>query len=189
MLGSPDRRWRTDRGAPGKEKVHEEHCAALKDGNADLRITGLRLARALHLDLIAPVKQLAQDPSAAVRRECAIALRHSSSPDAPALWTALARQHDGQDRWYLEALGIGADQQDDKYFAAWLAAVGDHWNTPAGRDIIWRSRSTKAPALLVKIITDKATSAADKDHYLRALDFIKGPEKEAALLEIATSGL
>ena len=172
---------------PGREQKYV--AAALKDGNADLRVTGLRLARALHLDLIAPVKQLAQDPSAAVRRECAIALRHSSSPDAPALWTALARQHDGKDRWYLEALGIGADQQDDKYFAAWLAAVGDHWNTPAGRDIIWRSRSTKAPALLVKIITDKATSAADKDHYLRALDFIKGPEKEAALLEIATSGL
>ena len=29
-------------------------------------------------------------------------------------------------------------------FDAWLAKVGGNWNTPAGRDIIWRLRSAKA---------------------------------------------
>ena len=67
--------------------------------------------------------------------------------------------------------------------------MGDGWNTPAGRDIVWRSRASKAPALLVKIITDKDTAAKDKAHYLRALDFIKGPEREAALVELATAEL
>ena len=124
-----------------------------------------------------------------MRRECALALRHNESPEAPKLWVNLAQKHDGKDRWYLEALGIGADKQENKFFEAWLAAVGDKWNTPAGRDIIWRSRSNKAPDLLVKIITDKNTDAAQKDHYMRALDFIKGPEKDAALLQIATGGL
>ena len=66
---------------------------------------------------------------------------------------------------------------------------GENWNTPAGRDIVWRSRSNKAPDMLVKMITDKNTDAAQKDRYMRALDFIKGPEKEAALLQIATGGL
>ena len=107
----------------------------------------------------------------------------------PKLWADLAQQHDGQDRWYLEALGIGAQKQENKFFEAWLAAVGDNWNTPGGRDIVWRSRASKAPDLLVKIITDKNTDAAQKDHYMRALDFIKGPEKDAALLQIATGGL
>jgi hypothetical protein len=65
--------------------------------------------------------------------------------------------------------------------------VGQQWNTPAGRDIIWRSRATKAPALLAKIITDKNTNDKDKDHFLRALDFIDGAEKKAALEEISTS--
>ncbi len=163
--------------------------AALKDKDADIRIVGLRMARALKLDVIPYVKLLALDPSPQVRRECALALRHSPSSEAPALWARLASKHDGKDRWYLEALGIGADKQEDKFFNAWLAR-GDQWNTPAGRDIVWRSRARMSPPLLVKLITDKETSAKDKERYLRALDFVpKCPEKDAALLEIATAGL
>ncbi|HUR47836.1 MAG TPA: PVC-type heme-binding CxxCH protein [Candidatus Saccharimonadales bacterium] len=162
---------------------------ALQDKDDDVRITGLRMARALKLDVISYVKTLAKDPSAQLRRECALALRHNTSPEAPALWATLAQQHDPSDRWYLEALGIGADKQENKFFEAWLTGVGDNWNTAAGRDIVWRSRASKAPELLVKIITDKNTDAAQKDHYMRALDFIKGPEKDAALLQIATGGL
>ena len=90
---------------------------------------------------------------------------------------------------YLEALGIAADQQENKFFEAWLTAVGANWNTPAGHEIVWRARAAKAPALLVKLITDNATSPSDREHYLRALDFITGPEKEAALVEIATAAL
>jgi hypothetical protein len=163
--------------------------AALTDRNADLRITGLRIARELKIDLIPDLKKLVKDSSSQVRRECAVALRHNQSPEAPQLWTELAQQHDGKDRWYLEALGLAADQQENKFFDAWLTAVGNNWNTPAGRDIVWRSRASKAPALLAKLITDNATSAPDRDHFLRALDFITGPEKEAALLEIATAAL
>jgi hypothetical protein len=163
--------------------------AAIKDGDADIRITGLRIARDLKLDVIPLVKQLANDPSAQVRRECAIALRHNSSENAPKLWAQLAKQHDGKDRWYLEALGIGADKQEDQFFAAWLAGVGNNWNTDAGRDIIWRSRSTKAVPMLVKLATAPNATAKDKERYLRALDYISGPEKEAALAEIATAGL
>ena len=141
------------------------------------------------MDLLPYVKQLAKDPSAQVRRECLIALRHNQSPEATKLWVTLAVQHDGKDRWYLEALGIAMDKQENKFFDAWVAEVGDKWNTPAGRDIVWRSRASKAPALLAKIITDKSTSAKDKEHFMRSLDFIKGPEKDAALVEISTSAL
>jgi len=171
----------------GSEKKYVE--AALADKDSDIRITGLRIARSLKMDLIPYVKQLAKDPSAQVRRECLIALRHNQSPDATKLWVTLAAQHDGKDRWYLEALGIAMDQQENKFFDAWLAQVGDQWNTPAGRDVVWRSRANKAPALLAKIITDKSTSAKEKDHFMRSLDFIKGPEKDAALVEISTAAL
>ncbi|MDB6033927.1 MAG: dehydrogenase [Verrucomicrobiales bacterium] len=171
----------------GKHRKYVDQ--AVKDSSDDVRVAGLRMARALKLDVISYVKKLANDSSAQVRRECAIALHHNESAEAPKIWAGLAQKHDGKDRWYLEALGIAADKQENKFFEAWLAQVGNNWNTPAGRDIIWRSRSNKAPDLLVKIITDKNTDAAQKDHYMRALDFIKGPEKEAALLQIATGGL
>ena len=105
---------------------------AIKDADPDLRITGLRLARELNQDVVKVVEQLASDPDPAVRREFAIALRHSKSPEAAKLWAALAAQHDGHDRWYLEALGIGADQNWDAYLDAYLAQAGDKWNTPPG---------------------------------------------------------
>jgi hypothetical protein len=161
---------------------------ALKEGNSDLRIIGIRLARQARVDLIPIVQSLEKDPSPQVRRELAIALRHSKSPEAPKLWTRLAQQYDGKDRWYLEALGIGADGQWDAFLDAWLAAVGDNWNTPAGRDIIWRSRARKTPGLLVKIISDKATPEQDRPRYFRSLDFITGPEKDAALVSLLTAG-
>ena len=172
---------------PGREQKYIQE--ALKDPNPDLRITGLRIARASKMDLIPYVKQLVNDSSAPVRRECALALHHHQSGEAPKLWATLAQQHDGKDRWYLEALGIGADQQENKFFDTWLAEVGNNWNTPAGRDIVWRSRASKAPALLVKLITDNGTPEKQRERYLRALDFISGPEKEAALVEIATAAL
>ena len=163
--------------------------AAVKDRDPDIRITALRIARAEKADLMPYLRMLVRDSSPQVRRECAIALRHNQGPDAAELWAALAQQHDGKDRWYLEALGIGADKQEAKFFAAWLKQAGDTWKTPAGRDIVWRSRANTTPAYLVKVINDKSTPEGERARYLRALDFITGPEKEAALVELSTSSL
>ena len=124
---------------------------------------------------------LAKDSAPEVRRELAIALRHSKSPDAPKVWAELASQHEGKDRWYLEALGIGAGLNWDACLSAWLDKVGSNWNTPAGRDIVWRSRSKQTPALLAKLLLDDTTSADEQPRYLRAFDFLTGPEKDAAL--------
>ena len=171
----------------GKESKYV--AAGIADKNPDIRITALRIARERKLELTGLISKLVRDPSAQVRRECALALRHEPSALGAELWAELAVQHDGEDRWYLEALGIGAQGQEDRYFEAWLSKVGENWNTKAGRDIIWRSRSTKTPSLLVKLIGDKTQPEAAKARYFRALDFIDGPEKEAALLELLTDDL
>jgi len=168
----------------GKENKYID--AAIKDSNPDIRVTGLRIARELNMDLIGRVATLTQDNSAEVRRECAIALRHNSSPEVPKLWAKLATQYDGRDRWYLEALGIGADRQWDACMDAWIAQAGSNCNTAAGREIIWRSRGKKTPALLVKIIKDKSLTPSERDHYFRSLDFVSGPEKDAALVQLLT---
>ncbi len=161
--------------------------AAIRDENPDIRMTGLRIARALRMDVIPIVRQLAEDPNPQVRRECAIALRGQSSPEAPKLWAKLARRHDGRDRWYLEALGIGAEGQWDSFLAAYIEAEGDPTRTAAGRDIVWRSRARGTPSLLAAILRDPATPETDKPRYFRAFDFQTGPEKETALLELLTA--
>lgn len=162
--------------------------AALADDDPDIRITGLRLARQLGLDLDPLVAKLAHDSSPQVRRECALALRGEADQRTVSLWAELACEHDGKDRWYLEALGIAADNRWDACLDAYLAKVGDKWNTPTGRDIIWRSRAAKTPELLAKIIADPAVSKEELPRFLRAFDFQTGAGKETALIQLAFAG-
>ena len=167
---------------PGREKHYIE--AAVKDQNSNIRNLALRYHRAEGKDAVPVIKQLGRDSAPEVRRECALSLYLNKSTEAPEIWGDLALQHDGKDRWYLEALGIGAFDQHDRFFDAWLKKVGENWNTPAGRDIIWRSRSPKAAEYIVRIIQNKQITPEDRDRFFRALDFIKGPEKDAALVQL-----
>jgi hypothetical protein len=153
---------------------------ALAAKESDVRMTGVRIAREIGLD-VAKLAAVAADTAPEVRRELAISLRHSKSPAAAELWAQLALQHDGKDRWYLEALGIGADKQWDAFLDAYLAKASEPWKSEAGRDILWRSRSKKTPELLVKIMKDPATKEEDQPRYFRAFDFLNGPEKDVAL--------
>jgi HEAT repeat protein len=166
----------------GKEQQYLD--AAIADKDPNIRNLALRYVRVEKKDPVSVVKRLVKDPSPQVRRECALCLHMNKSAEAPDLWADLAEQHDGKDRWYLEALGIGAFQQDDRFFDAWFKRVGDSWNTPAGRDIVWRIRSSKTPELIVKIIQDKNTPKPERDRFFRALDFVKGPAKDAALVQL-----
>jgi hypothetical protein len=161
---------------------------ALKDKDDNIRGMALRIARQHKLDVIPLISELSGDGSALVRRECLIALRHNKSKEAPALWAMLASAHDGKDRWYLEALGLAADKQENKFFDNWVA--GAKLNTAAARDIIWRNRGTHGAKYLADIVLDKKTPETEKPRYIRALDFIpKGKEKDDALARIALGAL
>jgi putative heme-binding domain-containing protein len=160
-------------------KGPEYVAAALRDENADIRIAGCAWAGD-KLDVLPLVKQLALT----LRRKFggnAVALRHNSATAMPALWAELASQHAAQDRWSLEALGIAADKRWDDCLAAWQEKVGDGWNTPSGRDILWRSRAARTPELLARIISDAGTSRNDLPRYLRAFDFLDDATKQPVL--------
>lgn len=158
---------------------------ALKDENADIRITALRAIRQLKGDVLKAADPLKNDPSVQVRREVAIAIRGNNSKEAASIWAELAMQYDGKDRWYLEALGISADPTADLYFDTWLKKVGSDWNKPANRDIVWRSRSKSAMPLMARLIKD----ADEKEmlRYFRAFDFHKHPSKQSVLTSLITS--
>ncbi len=161
--------------------------AALKETDPNLRITALRAARQMGRDAaIAAVKQLANDSDKQVLRECAIALHQNKSPEAPALWAKLANRHDGNDRWYLEALGIGADGQWDNYYTAWLKQMSsDPIANAGGRDIVWRARTVESIPMLAKLAGDPAVDISQRLRYFRAFDFNPGgTAKSNALLAI-----
>lgn len=165
---------------PGKTKQYIQE--ALARDNADLRITGLRVARQLdQADVLDYIEQLISDPAPAVRRECAVALHYEMGERAAALWARLAAQYDGQDRWYLEALGIGSANQPESCFAAWREQAGADWNTPAGRMIVWRLRTPESTQLLTELVADPAVDTSWLPRYLRAYHFKPREGKDAAL--------
>lgn len=143
--------------------------AALKDDDPNIRITALRAIRQLHPEqLLDAVEQLAGDSNAGVRRECAIAIRFDGGDRANEIWARLVAQHDGKDRWMLEALGIGADLHWD----ARLVAADD---PPI--DVLWRSRGSGGSPLVRTMVRGSLPDGFSEEKALRSLHFL--PNKEA----------
>ena len=167
---------------PGRGLAYVQE--ALKDKDPNIRITALRAALQIKADTIAIVKSLIKDQSIQVKREAALALHRNNSAEAPATWAELAQQYNGKDRWYLEALGIAAEGQWDSFFNAWLQLVNNNWNTPAGKNIVWRARTAAALPLLAQIIGDPAANPNQQLKFFRAFDFYKDDEKQKVLLSL-----
>ncbi len=197
--------------------------AGLRDKDPDIRIAALRGVRQLVADpkrhtqtdeltkdgtLAAyPISKIVAlrlallglivDKSPEVRRECAIALRHFDSKEKPEAWAVLAMQHDGKDRWYLEALGIGAGNDWDACLNEYQKQLGQSsLQKPElminSKDVFWRSRATDTPARLSLILQHpemfggQKHDAADAPRYLRSFDFLPASkEKDDALVELA----
>lgn len=162
---------------------------AVYSKNPDFRIMGLRASAERKQNLSAYIAKLVKDADPQVRRECAILLRHLKTPEAAGLWTTLAQQYDGKDRWYLEALGIGADRQWDNFFKAYIAAVGDVLKDQASKDITWRARTDEAVPYIAKMAGENNVPLAQRLKYFRALDFNTGPAKSALLLKMIESNM
>lgn len=165
----------------GGEKYIEQ---AITSNNADFKMMGLRAARQLNGDVLGTVAKLVNDTDAQVRRECALSIRHNKSPEAAALWAQLALLYDGKDRWYLEALGIGADKQWDRFFEVYAQKKADVAKTPEGKDIIWRARSKTTLPLLASLAMDETTDWKARQRYFRAFDFNTDPLKTKLLLQM-----
>lgn len=155
---------------------------ALKDEDPNIRITAIRIVRLLKKDVLATAARMAKDESPQVRREVAIAIRGMNSREAAAVWTTLADQYDGKDRWYIEALGISATGNWDLYFNTWKAHVGADWKKSSNRDIVWRSRSKYAIPLVAELI--KESDEKEMLRYYRSLDFQTDPSKQVVLAEL-----
>jgi putative membrane-bound dehydrogenase-like protein len=171
--------WLLARLKNGNDYINE----ALTDKEPTIRITAIRVARQLHYDPIELVKKILKDSSPQVRREAALALRGNNSPGAAELWSELALQYDGKDRWYLEALGISAAGNWDLYFNAWKKKTLNNWNNDAGRNLVWRSRSKDAIPMMIELI--KASDESQMLRYFRSFDFHTDPSKQQALAQLA----
>ncbi len=142
-------------------------------GEPALREQALRMARqypgANNEQLLTLIERSTGDSNPALLREAALGLRYLEGPRADALYARLANRYTGQDRWYLEALGIASDLQAPSRFAAWRATDPD-LDTPSAADLVWRSRAPEAVDLYGRYLA-AADTATNKARYFRALHF------------------
>ncbi len=168
---------------------------ALQDTNPDLRATVVRIAQQTDApdlaDFIWENIDL-NDPSPAVRREMLIALSEKqiqkvSAVDRATKWTQLARQFDGQDRWYLEAMGIAADRHWDTCLTELEAQQNEQTDTQkkpkiAYQPIYWRSRGKQSFPQILQYIQDPSTATEELPRLFRSLDFLNPAEHTKELL-------
>jgi putative membrane-bound dehydrogenase-like protein len=157
---------------------------ALKHEQSMVRALGIRLARRWDESALPGyLQQAVNDSDPSVRREAAIALRHLSGAEADALWAKLAAQHTGADRWYLEALGIGADLYATDRWKALSAVMQFDLKNPAHQDLIWRMRAPQTLPLLRQLARNADSQTAPR--YLRAMEFHPAKERTPHLLALA----
>lgn len=139
--------------------------AALKDKDVDIRITALRAARLIKMDMVAIAKDMLGDESLAVARELALAMNYEPSEKAMDVIVALVdkmqpaadpgeqpkpegnykpesaleqwRQKKYAHRWYLEALGIAATGREKEVLEAWTAK-GKNKDQKVAELVAWR---------------------------------------------------
>jgi putative membrane-bound dehydrogenase-like protein len=168
--------WVLNKGTRSNEFIQK----AFDQANPNLKAMAIRAAKQKPFtEWSALAAKAAKDQHASVRRELAIALRHLSGDEVNKLWASLAMRHGGLDRWYLEALGIGADGNWDERLAAYFELKPE--NSKGYAQVIWRARTEKALPALIELIGNTKSPA-----YFRALDFMPGDQKSEALFALLT---
>jgi putative membrane-bound dehydrogenase-like protein len=121
--------WLADRiGGDGRKLVLD----ALRDDDPAMRALAVRILRGHDAEYEKQILALADDPSLQVGREVMLAIRDIESDEADRTLIKLARQWDGNDRWYLETIGIAArgkagqaNQRFDRYAGYETEKLGD----------------------------------------------------------------
>jgi putative membrane-bound dehydrogenase-like protein len=138
----------------------------LKAPEAQTRIVALRALRSITPEnskanpALTPSQQvllpllgnLSVDQSVAVRREVCVALRDMSYADCRRILANLVQGYDGQDVYYLTALGEAAEGKEDELFAdlrSSFAADPAEWDTRTA-NLMWALHPSSALSLLRK---------------------------------------
>ncbi|MBO0932376.1 PVC-type heme-binding CxxCH protein [Fibrella aquatilis] len=171
-------------------KGHELATNALTNADPQLRLTAFRaLKEQPATTLVSLCRQLVNDPSPAMRREVAIALRDVPAPQAVPLLLTLMNGYDGSDRYYLTALGIGAQGKESpigQAITAQLSPDPASWN-PKLADLLWELHPAEATELFTKWASNQALTADARQQALTGLGFVRTPMAARAMVELAKS--
>ena len=170
-------------GDKGKAQVRR----LLKSKNAQQRLVALRALRRAGEDPAQLARQMANDPSPAVRRDVAIALRDVPLNKARVPLLTVAKKFDGKDRHYLEAIGTGASGKEAKLYDVLNKELGgnaDDWSDSFS-GIAWRLGSPKAVAAFKARAESADLSSAERKRMMTAIAFVPTQEAADAMVSLA----
>jgi len=166
---------------PGEQRVRE----ALRDPDPRFRVLALRiLAGHSGADFAGAARGLLRDASPAVRREIAVSLAGNNSDAAVEALADLAVQYDGKDRWYLEALGIGARGKENALFTRLRTRLAGSWNQRLGQ-LLWELRPPDALPYLVTAVRNVNLPVTDRIEALAALAAMPSLEAAQPVADVA----
>ncbi len=140
--------WLLARTAEGAKFVN----VALKDSDVDIRVTALRAARRIKLDMIPIAQQMMNDPNPFVWRELCLAMQFEPTDKAVPVLVELANKIDGTDRWFIEAFGIGCRGREKQVLAAWENQKSAAVSPAAEKAIVWRLNDLPDPDEVPEIV-------------------------------------
>ncbi len=173
-------------GDQGKKVVE----GLLKTGNAKLRVVAYRALRRQKWKFFDISKQLASDPSAAVRREVALAMRNESFENSSAILLELAKSYNGSDRWALEAIGTGCTGKEAEMFDLFKRHLGTGalaWSD-AFADLAWRLHLPESVGDFQMRAKSVDISIEERTRALTAIGFVADKSAALAMLDIAKTG-
>ncbi len=163
----------------------------MKSDDAMTRVAAFRAVRRQDHKTLAFAKHLASDPSPAVRREVALAMRNISGDEAVAILAEIAKGYDGKDRTYLEALGTGAHGKEEAVYNAAGKALGEDADPSKWTDkfatIAWRLHPAKSAEHLAKRAKNNKLTPEARKAAVVALAFIPNKNAADAMLNVAVA--
>jgi putative membrane-bound dehydrogenase-like protein len=162
----------------------------LKSDDARTRLVAFRALRSIGRNVVRLANVLAGDPSPAVRREVAVALRDVPLKDCQDAIVKLAEGYDGKDRFYLEALGLACDGKEAAIYPVLLKKMGSEDPTKWSQsfaDIAWRLHPVESIDALAARAGSAGLSAEARNAALTAIAFINDDRAATAMSTLARS--
>ena len=151
------------------------------------RLVAFRALRAAGRDVFTLCESMAKDKSPAVRREVALALREFKTPAAVALLVTVAQQFDGQDRAYLEAIGLASTDREALVHAAIAKSMAKpalEW-TPAYAWLTWRLHPASAVRDVRARLLSGKLDETELKRDLTTLAFTRSAEAAGTMVELS----
>lgn len=163
----------------------------LRHDDTDIRVVAFRALRNVRRQqLLGYAQRLSKDKSPWVRREVIVALTDLPLSDKKELLLDLAAQYDGEDRWYLEALGSAMDPHRSVFYAELKRRLNksgspaDRWD-PRLAALAWRLHPPEAVDDLKQRASSTRLSGKERSQAITALAFINTPSAVKAMIALS----